>query len=124
MKWLIDILIFLFRTLVYRQAARGIQKKGVLFYLKSLQVIRKTLAGSIFVFLFLQTMVIGFIGSLVVGIFLLPEDLNTKLWVLLGVFSAFFILPMICLIYIFSEKVWYRLSGAEQMMSNCDGSKN
>ena len=106
------------RSFVYKKAANSIQKKGVLMYLKTLQVVRKSLAGSLFLFLFLQLMLVGFIGSLVVGVFLLPQETETKLWILFGVFFAFFILPLVSLLILFSERVWFRLSGAEKMVSD------
>lgn len=108
----------LVRSFLYEKAARSIRKKGVLAYLRALQVIRKSLAGSIFLFVFLQLMVVGFIGSIVVGVFLIPQDLEVRLWILLGVFGFFFLLPLIVLLFVFSEKVWYKLSGAEKMVTD------
>jgi hypothetical protein len=113
-----DFIFILLRSFVYKKAAKSIQKKGLLIYLKSLQVFRKTLAGSVLLFLFLQLMLVGFVGSLVAAIFLLPQDMETKLWILLGVFFTLFILPLISLLIVFSEKFWFRASGAEKMVSD------
>lgn len=118
MDFLKRLLIQLFRAFVYREAARSLQKRSVLMYLKTLQVLRKALAGSIFLFLFLQLMFVGFIGTVVVGIMLLPQDLELRLWILLGIFGTFLVLPMICLMVLFSEKVWYQASGAEKMVND------
>ncbi|MBS1971312.1 MAG: hypothetical protein JSU04_13470 [Bdellovibrionales bacterium] len=107
----------LVRSFLYKKAARSIRKKGVLAYLRALQVLRKSLAGSVLLFVFLQLMVVGFIGSIVVGVFLIPQDLEVRLWILLGVFGVFFLLPFVILLFIFSERVWYRLSGAEKMVA-------
>lgn len=113
-----DFLFMLIRSFLYKKAARSIRKKGVLAYLRALQVIRKSLAGSIFLFVFLQLMVVGFVGSIVVGVFLIPQDLEVRLWILLGVFGVFFLLPLFVLMYVFSEKVWFKLSGAEKMVAD------
>lgn len=118
MHFIKDLSFLLLRSFVYKRAERALQKKAVLTYLKTLQVFRKTLAGSLFLFLFLQLMLVGLVGALVVGVFLLPQDLETKLWILLGVFLLFFILPFVTLLILFSEKIWFQASGAEQMVSN------
>jgi len=117
MTFLKDLLFTLARNFLYEKAVRGVRKKGVLAYLKALQVIRAGLAGSLFLFLFLQLMVVGFVGSVVVGVFLLPQDLEVRLWILFGVFATFFVLPLIILLVVFSERVWYKMSGAEKMVS-------
>lgn len=116
MNWVKETLWFALRTLVVRQTAKSLERKGLLFYLKGLQVARLGLAGSLAVFCFLQLMIFGFIGALVSGVLLLPEELNTRLWILFGVFAALFLLPLIGLLILFSERLWFRLSGAEEMM--------
>lgn len=118
MHFIKNLFFLLLRSFVYKQAEKAVQKKAVLIFLKTLQVFRKTLAGSLFLFLFLQLMLVGFVGALVVGVFLLPQDTETKLWILLSVFLLFFTLPFISLLILFSEKVWFRASGAEKMVSD------
>lgn len=94
----------------------SLKKKGVLFYLKVLQVTRKSLIGAILVFSILQIMLFGFLGSLVAGIFLLPEPLEIKIWILLVTCLGLFLIPLILLTYFLSERVWYKASGADEMM--------
>lgn len=118
MNFFKELMVLLLRSFVYQKAANRLRKKGVLVYLRTLQALRKGLAGSIFLFLFLQLMLFGFIGTIVIGVFLLPQETETKLWILFGVFGAFFALPFISLLVLFSERVWYKLSGAEQMVAD------
>jgi len=108
----------LIRSFLYKKAARSIRKKAVLAYLRALQITRASLAGFIALFLFLQLMLVGFIGSVVVGVFLIPQDLEVRLWILFAVFSLFFLVPLAALLFAFSEKVWYRHSGAEKMVAD------
>lgn len=108
----------LVRAFLYKKAVRSIRKKGVLAYLRALQVLRASLAGSIALFFFLQLMLVGFVGTIVVGVFLIPQELETRLWILFGVFGVFFLLPLCILLFAFSEKVWYRMSGAEKMVAD------
>jgi hypothetical protein len=89
----------------------------VLIYLKTLQAVRMGLAGSLLAFVFLQLMILGLIGSLVTAVLLSPQDLNTKLYILLAVFAAIFLIPFAFVLFIFSEQVWYKLSGAEKMVN-------
>jgi hypothetical protein len=118
MAFLKDFLFMLIRSFLYKKAAQSIRKKGVLAYLRALQVLRKSLAGSVLLFVFLQLMVVGFIGSIVVGVFLIPQDLEVRLWILFGVFGFFFLLPFVILLFVFSERTWYKLSGAEKMVAD------
>jgi hypothetical protein len=118
MHFIKDLSFLLLRSFVYKQTGKILQKKAVLIYLKTLQTFRKTLAGSLFLFVFLQLMLVGLVGALVVGVFLLPQELETKLWILLSVFLLFFILPFFTLLILFSEKIWFQASGAEKMVSD------
>lgn len=118
MNFLKDFLFMFVRAFLYKKAARSMRKKGVLMYLRALQVLRASLAGSIALFFFLQLMLVGFVGAIVVGVFLIPQDLEVRLWILLGIFGVLFLLPLCILLYAFSEKVWYRMSGAEKMVAD------
>lgn len=117
MKHLKNFLFFLFRTFVYREAFNSVRKRGVLLYLRLVQVVRRSLLAAILIFVTLQLMVFGLVGSIIAGVFLLPHDFETRLWILFGVFGAFFLIPLIGLLIVFSEKTWYKLSGAEKMVS-------
>lgn len=117
MKWLADIFYFFVRSLLYRQALKSARRKGILIYLKTLQVVRRSLAASIFVFFILQSLFFGFMGCIVTGVFLLPEELHTKLWILLGVFLTLFLVPLASLIILLSDRMWFKLSGAQKMLS-------
>lgn len=99
-----------------RTSARTLQRKGVLVYLKTLQAVRKGAAGSIAVFLVLQSMMIALVGAITTGVFLTVDDPRTRLWILFGLFLALFLVPLIGLIVLFSEKLWYQASGAEKMV--------
>ena len=68
------------------------------------------------VFSILQMMIIGFIGTIIAGIFLLPQDFESKVWILFFVFIGLFIIPFAVLIYALSEKIWYKASGADELL--------
>jgi hypothetical protein len=98
-------------------AFREIKQKGVLLYLRTLSMVRKSLLFGLLVFCVFQMMVLGFIGAVVSGIWLLPiEDQVIRLWILFGVFASFFIIPFLVLLVLLSEKVWYKASGAEDLL--------
>lgn len=117
MSWILQIVVFLMKTLFYQHAFRQAKKTGLLTYLKILQVTRKSLILAVFLFFFLQMMFFGFIGLVVTGVWLWPtDDLHLKLWVLFGVFSFLFLVPALGLFFIFSDRMWFRLSGAKKML--------
>jgi len=118
MKHASTILKIFFQAFVLKRAERQLKRRGVLFYLKAVQGLRRGLAGSLAVFLFFQIMILSFVGAVVTGVLLLPHDQNTKLLILFGVFAFSFGVPFVCLLVLFSEKIWFQVSGAEKMVKD------
>ena len=105
--------------LFYRFALNKVKRKAILVYLKTLQAARKSLIAAILIFATLQLMMLGLLGSLVVSVWLIPtDDLQTKLFILLGVFGSLFLVPVLLLVYFLSEKTWFRLSRAEELLKD------
>ena len=94
------------------------KKAGLLFYLRALTVIRSSLLGLIFVVFAFQIFVFSCIGIVLTGLYLSPIDMETKVWILLGLCSFTFVLVTILLMVIFSEKNWLKYSGAQDIISN------
>jgi hypothetical protein len=122
MSWKTDLLYSAIRTFLYQKALQRVKQKGLLVYLKTLQVLRKSLALSLLVFFTLQLMLVGFVGSLTIGIWLIPTTPETKLWILLATFGTLFLIPALILTYILSEKFWFKASGAQKIIK--DQNKN
>jgi hypothetical protein len=62
-------------------------------------------------------MVLGFLGFSITAIWLLPDqDTQVKLYYLLSFFGFLFFIPAIAFMYLFSDKIWYRVSGAEKIL--------
>jgi hypothetical protein len=115
---MLKLLSFILKAVSNDFALQKIKKKAVLVYLKSLQAARKSLLFAFLLFLLLQMMILGFIGATATGIWLLPiEELSTRLWVLFGSFFLLFIIPLILLICAFSEKFWFKISGASELLN-------
>lgn len=118
MEWLFRLLSFLLKTLFYQYTFRRVKKSGLLVYLKALQIVRKSILLAVLLFFFLQIMLFGFVGMIVMGVWLWPtDDIQLKLWVLFGTFAFLFIVPVTGLCFALSDKVWYKMSGAEQLMT-------
>ncbi len=115
---MLKIFSFLLKTIGYRFAFEQAKKKGLLLYLKTLQAIRKSLLFAVLLFLSLQLMLMGFIGSVVFGVWLLPlEDQNLKLWILFSFFALVFTVPFVILLIAFSEKTWLKISRADELLN-------
>lgn len=92
----------------------------MLYYLKTLRATRRGLLGLVSVMLIFQTMMLSLLGAGVVGVFLAVDAPERRLWILLGVFAVMFLIPFMVIMALFSEKLWYRASGAEKMVEQLD----
>ena len=117
MSFVTKVLFYFLQSFLYAKAVTRVREKGILVYLKTLQVVRRSLIGAIAVFFVLQLMALGFIGTVLVGVFLCPTDTETKLWILFGVFGTMFVLASGLLAVLLSDRVWYKVSGAREMMA-------
>lgn len=116
MGWITNIIIFLVRGYYMKKATSELKKTTTLMYLKALQIARKSLTGAILLFCTLQLIIFGFVGTVITTVILIPDDFEKKVWILFGVSLAFFVIPMIALVFLLSEKVWFKASGAEELL--------
>lgn len=115
------IFSFFFKQITYQYAIKRAQKKMMLVYLKALRAMRASLLFAFVAFLILQFMGLGFVGASVTAIWLYPApDLDSKLYLLLWFFIALFIIPALGLVILFSDRFWFRLSGAREMMKDLE----
>ncbi len=122
MHWLAKTLIqTLFSWWFKRQKDSVIGKakiEGLKVYLRVLQGTRWTLMGLISLLVFLQFLSFGLAMMVGAGIFLFPLEIETKLWIVFSAGAVLFFLPLFVLLIAFSEKLWYRLSGAQKLVEN------
>jgi hypothetical protein len=117
------LISFLLRRFIFKTAAnfaaQRTKRSLALIYLKALSAIRRSLLTAICVFIFLQLMVFGLIGTIIATIYLLPvTSLETKFLILLGVSLFLLIIPLSILIFMFSERNWLRHSGAQALLQD------
>lgn len=94
------------------------KRHGVIAYLKVLQGSRRALVALLVAGFILQLMILSFVGALVIGVWLLELEAQTKLIVLFGIFASLFSIPAALLAYVLSERVWYKASGAEKIVES------
>lgn len=124
MGWGRQIFNQLLSQWTYQMLTTSLKKKALLTYLKTLKFMRSSLLAAVFVLIALQAMVVGFIGSAVTGIWLLPfENPEVRLYFLLGFFILLFLVPAVFLVLFFSEKTWLRISGIEKMLMDPETSR-
>lgn len=117
MGWGRQIFSQLAGQMTYNILTSHLKKKALVTYLKTLKFVRHSLLAAVFILIALQSMVIGLIGAIVTGVWLIPfEQPEMKLYLLLGLFVLLFIVPGIFLMLFFSEKTWLRISGIENML--------
>lgn len=115
MKSMLMDFVFSMMTRIFK---RDLKKQGLLIYLKVLNGVRLGTLGFILLFVFFNLMVLSLLAFVVVGIWLMPIEQEAKLYGLLGLFGLFFIISMSTLIWAFSEKTWFKESGANEMIKN------
>lgn len=118
MNWLIKLLLMFLGAEVKKTVVREVKRKGVIAYLRTLQGTRRFVILCLAAFLFLQVMVCSGFGALVTGFLLWDYDFAIKIEILFGVFLGLFAFPLIALLVIFSERFWYKTSGAERLVES------
>jgi len=97
---------------------REAKKRGVLVYLKTVQGTRRLLIGLLLGFFVLQMMVFAFVGALVSGLYLMDLQAEWR-WQLIFIFcTVFFALPFLVLLFLFSERLWFKASGAQALLED------
>ncbi len=102
-----------------RQQLRAVDRfkaKGLKTYLRVLQGARFSAMGIVALLLTLQILCFGLALMIGAAIFLAPWELETKLWSIFGIGAGLFLLPLMTLMALLSERTWYRVSGADRMV--------
>jgi hypothetical protein len=90
--------------------------KAVSAYLRVVNGVRKGVIGVIAFFLVLMLLITGFV-AIHVGLFILLDwDSRTVGIVTLCLGGAYFIIPVIGILYLTSEKTWMKMSGGNEMV--------
>lgn len=119
-RWVVSLIEFVFRWWLgkaKRQALFQARKKGVKAYLHLLQGVRVSAIGLITALIILQFIGIGLAMMVGAGIFLSPLEMETKLWIAFGVGCGLFLIPVIGLCVLLSQRLWYKVSGAQSMVN-------
>lgn len=109
---------FFLRRYIEGQAITRAKRQGVIAYIRAVQGTRRTLLTLVITFFAFNLTILSGVGALVTGMFLLNLETRTILTVLFGIFAFLFFVPIIFLCLAFSERAWYRYSGAEKMVEN------
>ena len=119
-RWLRIPISYFFQAWLLKPVLIKCQRQGLLAYLKALQALRHGVIGGLLLLLFLQTLVIGLIGTTVVTVFLIIDDNQTRLWALFGIFALLSIIPLLVIVNLVSDRVWFRASGAAKLLGKME----
>ena len=120
MHWIFRIIWMIFWRQKGREMLFKNKAKGVLFYLKTLNVTRKTLFVVIAATLVLHVFVLALVGTVVTGTLLLIDDWRNAVWLLFIMFSIVSTAMVASTCFLFSQRLWYRMSGAKGMVENLE----
>jgi hypothetical protein len=118
LTWFWRILLYFGGEYLKGQIVTRAKKRGVIAYLHALQGTRRVLAFVVAAVFIFQAVVLAGFGVLVTGMMLMELNPRTMLWVLFGVFTAMFLVPVLAIIFTLNERVWYKFSGAEKMVED------
>lgn len=118
MNWIIKLVLMFIGHQAKVGVLREVKRTGALAYLRVLQGSRRFLILSLAAFLILQLMVLSAFGALVTGFLIWNHDFAAKMEILFWVFAALFSLPFMALLVGFSERFWYKASGAERIVDS------
>jgi hypothetical protein len=121
---LIELAISWWTGRLQSRTFRDAKVRGLKTYLKVLQGARWSLMGVVSLFAMIQFMCLGLAVMLAAGVFLSPWEMDQKLWAALGVGAFLFIIPAIVMMILFSQRLWYRVSGASKMVDKVLTSQN
>lgn len=111
------LLLSLIRHQAKLRFLNEVKKTGTIAYLRAVNGSRRFLIGALAAFVLLQFMVLAGFGALVTGFMLWEADQTLKLQILFAIFLGMFGIPALLIVFLFSEKLWYKASGAEKLVN-------
>lgn len=117
LQWLANPILYFLEGLVFKAVVRQYKRQGVLAYLRGLQAAKRGLSAVVLVLMLMQTAVIGVTGILISAVFLYTKDECLRLWLVLGIFALLGICSLLAIGYLLSDRLWYRLSGANNLVN-------
>jgi len=116
LNWLVRLILTLFGQHLKLKLVYEAKRKGLAAYMRAIQGTRRLMILVLVGALMLQLMMLSAVGALVTGFLLWDHDFQAKIEILFWIFSAMFAVPAGLLTAIFSERLWYKASGAKRMM--------
>lgn len=118
MNWLVKLLLMILGQQAKKGVLREVKRTGIIAYLRLLNGSRRFLVVCLAAFLFLQMMILALFGVLVTAFSIWDHEFAAKMEILFYIFLGMFTLPAIALVVIFSERFWYKASGAGRLVDS------
>lgn len=116
MSLILRLAVFFLEHYAKNRMVSEAKRRGALAYLRAVQGARVAVIAALLSFLFLQLMILSFVGLLVTGVLLWNHDFEAKIEVLFWIFTGMFSVPALILIALLSERFWFKASGAEKIV--------
>lgn len=120
MKWLLRFIWMFWMRQQGRRAVHKVKAQGVLVYLKTLSMTRKTLIVVILATVFMHLFLMACVGLIVTSILLYKEDMHSGLQMLFYGFGAAVALFLFVGTLLLSQSLWYRFSGAKKLVQDLE----
>jgi hypothetical protein len=119
-KWVLRFIWMMWVKQTGRRAINKAKAKGVLFYLKTVSMTRKTLIVMILATVAVQIFLIASIGLIVTSLLLFKSDTISALQILFYGFAGAVVIFLVVGTVLLSQGFWYRMSGAKKMVQDLE----
>jgi hypothetical protein len=121
LTWVWRIFLYFAGEYIKGQVVTRAKRRGVAAYLRALQGTRHAVLIALGAFFFFHAILLAGFGALVTGMLLLDLERRTMLEILFGIFLALFLIPVTAIAIGMSERLWYKVSGAQKMVEDIRG---
>jgi hypothetical protein len=119
-KWVLRFLWMMWARQTGRRALNKAKAKGVLVYLKTVSVTRKTVIVVLLATVAIHIFLMATVGLIVTSVLLFKPDSVSALEILFFGFAGTVGLFLLATGYLLSQGLWYRFSGAQKLVQDIE----
>lgn len=127
-SWLVETLCQFLFGFVKRRALvcfrETVEAKALKVYLQTLLTVRGMVIALVALLFFMQVAVFGLFAFILAVILWSPVSQGMKIYLLLGLSSVLFFIPLALVIYLLSQRFWFRISGAQSLFERLTADSN
>jgi hypothetical protein len=120
-KFVLSALMWLVEPWLEKVLWLKAKRRSIIIYLRALQTARVALFAALAVTVILHVMVLALFATFATFIFLVVDDEPLRLKILFGAFALLTVFCGLAVGILFSEKTWFKISGAQAAIDDILG---